>query len=136
MNKKQMEMKLFPRQFRIVGFGLLILTLIFFFLRVFEVFEMDKKLVLQLCEISILISLMTLSMTRGKIEDELSMRIRLRAFTAAILFGTLTYILSPFIELITEGEFLAERGSFHTLVLIYFFYFLMVFILKRGYSEK
>ncbi|MGB1284793.1 MAG: hypothetical protein ACPG44_10090, partial [Polaribacter sp.] len=79
-----------------------------------------------------LISLLLLVITRNKIEDELTLRIRLKAFAASFIYGVATVIVESFISLLFGNIFLTDKGVTELLISMFLFYFIMIFIMKKN----
>jgi hypothetical protein len=73
-----------------------------------------------------------LALTRNKIEDELTLRIRLKAFAASFIYGVVIVIIEPLINLLFDGSFLSDKGVIELLISMFFFYFIMMFIMKKN----
>lgn len=79
----------------------------------------------------VLVALLLLAITRNNIEDELTLRIRLKAFTASFIYGVAIVILEPFINLLFGADLLSDKGVTELLISMFFFYFIVMFIMKR-----
>jgi len=132
MNKNQIELRLLPKYFKKIAFGIMLATLCFILLFVSEIITTDKEVTKTISKSLFLISLLILSMTKNKIEDELTLVIRLKAFAASFIFGVLIVIIDPFINLLFEGAFLLNKGVTELLISMLLVYFSMVFIMKRN----
>ncbi len=129
MNKIQQDLRLLPRYFNKIAIGLITLTILFLALYVLKVINIDKELVKTLSKIGILISLLLLVLTRSKIEDERMLRIRLKAFASAFVYGATFVIVELLIHLFFNVRF---SGVTELLINMFLFYFLMMFVLKKS----
>lgn len=132
MNKTQKHLKLLPRSFRKVAFGVMILSGLLVLLSILKVLTIEKEIVASVAKSVFLIALLVLLITRDKIEDELTMSIRLKAFAASFIYGVIFVIMEPFINLLFGDGFLSNRGTMELLLSMFFFYFIIKFIMKKG----
>jgi hypothetical protein len=132
MNSSQNNLRLFPRYFNKIGLGIILGIIVFMLLSFFEIFFIDKEVAKTITKTLFLISLLIFSITRSKIEDELTVAIRLKAFAASFIFGVMIVIVDPFVNLVFEGVFLLEKGAVELLISMLLFYFFMVFLMKKN----
>ena len=99
MKNNQFGLRLLPTYFKKVGLGILVLSVLFFFLWVLKILTIDKLIVLTISKTGLIFSLMILSMTKTKMEDELTLRIRLIAFALSFGGGGIFIIAGSFMEL-------------------------------------
>ncbi|NVN96485.1 MAG: hypothetical protein HXX18_14510 [Bacteroidetes bacterium] len=132
MNKIQQDLRLLPRNFKKVAFGIMLISGLLVVLYILKVLTIDKEIVKTIAKSGFLISLLLLVITRNKIEDELTLRIKLKALSASFIYGVVIVILEPFINLLFDGSFLQDKGVTELLISMFFFYFLMIFIMKKN----
>jgi len=132
MNKEQVDLKLLPVQFKIVATAVLAISLLFAVLYKLEVFEMSEEISHTISKTGVLLSLLIFAMTRSKIEDELTLRIRLRAFAVSFIFGVGIVIVEPIVNVLFGESFLSDKGVIELLLSMFFFYFLTIFYMKRN----
>lgn len=132
MNKIQKDLLLLPVHFKKVAFGIMVLCVLFVVLSLSKVLTIEKDIVKTIASSGFLISLLLLAITRNRIEDERTLRIRLQAFAASFIYGVGVAIIEPFINLLFDNNFLSDKGVTELLLSMFFFYFIMVFIMKRG----
>ena len=132
MNKIQQDLRLLPRNFKKVAFGIMLISGLLVVLYILKVLMIDKEIVKTIAKSGFLISLLLLVITRNKIEDELTLRIKLKALSASFIYGVVIVILEPFINLLFDGSFLQDKGVTELLISMFFFYFLMTFIMKKN----
>ncbi len=131
MQTNQKEINLLPNYFKKIAWGLLSVMLLIFVLSVLKVIDFDKDLLKQIIESGVLLSLLLLSITKDKIEDELTMKIRVGAFAGSFIFGVAFFIANHFVNLIFDGNFMADTGVFQLLLTMFFFYFGIFYVAKR-----
>jgi|TARA_B110000259_G_scaffold96630_1_gene111728 hypothetical protein len=132
MNKIQQDLRLLPGHFKKVAFGIMLLSALLVVLYILKVLTIDKEIVETIAKSGFLISLLLLVITRNKIEDELTLRIRLKAFTASFIYGVVIVIVEPFINLLFGDSFLSDKGVTELLINMFFFYFIMMFLMKKN----
>ena len=132
MNKIQQDLRLLPGHFKKVAFGIMLLSALLVVLYILKVLTIDKEIVETTAKSGFLISLLLLVVTRNKIEDELTLRIRLKAFTASFIYGVVIVIVEPFINLLFGDSFLSDKGVTELLINMFFFYFIMMFLMKKN----
>ncbi len=131
MEKDQFRLRLLPVYFKKVGLVILTLSVLFFFLRVSDVITIDKKIALTISKTGILVSLLMLAQTKNKIEDELTMRIRILAFSSSFIFGVGIVIVEPFVNLFFQHGFLSGRGVTELLIAMFLFYFMTFHLMLK-----
>ncbi len=131
MNKIQQDLKLLPTYFKKVAFGIMLISALLVVLSISKSLPIDKEIIKTVAKSGFLISLLLLVITRNKIEDELTLRIRLKAFSSSFIFGVVMVIIDPFINLLFDGNFLSDKGVTELLISMFFFYFLMIFLMKE-----
>ena len=132
MNKIQQDLNLLPINFKKVAFGIMLISALLVVLSISKSLPIDKEIIKTVAKSGFLISLLLLVITRNKIEDELTLRIRLKAFAASFIFGVVMVIIEPFINLLFDGNLLSDKGVTELLISMFLFYFIMVFIMKKN----
>ncbi|MDD2634494.1 MAG: hypothetical protein PHW82_03245 [Bacteroidales bacterium] len=132
MNKTQKDLKLLPPIFKKIAYGIMFLIILFVILSITKILAIDKQIAKTISMSFFLIALLLLAMTRSKIEDELTLRIRLKAFGASFLYGVVFVIITPFVNLFFDGSFLLDIGVEQLLISMFLFYFMMMFLMKRS----
>jgi len=132
MNKTQKDLNLLPPVFKKIAYGIVFLTILFAILSITKVLTIDKQIAKTISMSFFLIALLLLAITQSKMEDELTLRIRLKAFAASFIYGVAFVIITPFINLLFDGSFLLDMGVEQLLISMFLFYFMMMFIMKRS----
>ena len=132
MNKIQQDLKLLPTNFKKVAFGIMLISALLVVLSISKLLPIDKEIIKTVAKTGFLISLLLLVITRNKIEDELTLRIRLKAFAASFIYGVATVIVESFISLLFGNIFLTDKGVTELLISMFLFYFIMIFIMKKN----
>jgi len=133
MNKTQNNLRLLPRRFEKVAFSLIALTIFFVVLIFSEFVTVEKELAKTVTSSGILLSFLLLALTRDKVEDELTLIIRLKALAASFIYGVGYVVISPFVNLLFDGEFINdEMGTEGLLLTMFLFYFGMLWLMKKN----
>lgn len=132
MNSNQKDIKLLPNYFKKIAWGLLALSVLIIVLAKSRVLHINKELIENISENGILLSLLLFALTKDKIEDELTMRIRVSAFAGAFISGVAFFIAYPFVNLIFDGSFMSDVGGFQLLLTMLLFYFGIFSLAKKN----
>jgi len=136
MNEKLKVLNLLPRKYRVLGYSFIILAVLLAVLYKIEIIDYGKNITKLMAELMILLGLLILMLIKGKTEDEMLQQIRLKAITAAFIFGVGYYIIMPFINLLFDGVFENLIGTFQLLILMFFMYFIWFYLMKKRVNEK
>ncbi|MDD2475523.1 MAG: hypothetical protein PHI32_06400 [Dysgonamonadaceae bacterium] len=131
MKNNQFRLRLLPNYFKKIGIGILVLTILFFLLRRFNVISLDKTLVLTISSTGVIISLLLLAMSEERIEDELTNHIRLISFVSAFIMGSIFVIVKPYSAMLFDAE-----ESYKSSASILIFMFVMYFMIFRFQLKK
>lgn len=134
MNEKMKVLNLLPRKFRVLGYFFIMLAILLAVLHKTEIIDYGKNITKLMAKSMILLGLLILMMIKGKIEDEMSQQIRLKAITSSFIFGISFYIVMPFVNYLFVGEFTETIGTFQLLLTMSVIYFINYYLIKR--SEK
>lgn len=132
MNKIQKDLKLLPSNFKTIAFVLMFISILFITLSKSEVITIDKEMIKTISKSGFLISLLLLALTKSKIEDELTLKIRLKAFAASFIYGVVIVIVEPFVNLLFGDNFLSDMGVTELLITMFLYYFIMMFLMKKN----
>jgi hypothetical protein len=123
-----------PPKFRLIGGLLLIcICLVIVLVKVLDL-DLDPKQREQFRFFSsngIILSLFFVAWSADKVEDELTVLIRLRSAGLAFAWGILNIILSPATDLIFTGQ-LKEQSGQQIILSMLLFFMIMNFFLKRS----
>lgn len=132
MNKTQKDLRLLPYRFKNVAYGLLLLTFVFILFTLLDIVVIEKETAKTLSSSGILLALLLLALTSDRIEDELTLRIRVKAFAASFIYGVTYVVVMPFINLIFDGDFITDNmGMEGLLFTMFLFYFGMFGLMKK-----
>lgn len=80
-----------PNSFKKIGIGLILISLIAFFVNKFSIENIDLKLT---AKYGILVGLLLISISKEKIEDELITSLRMQSYTFAFIAGVIITLLT------------------------------------------
>lgn len=133
MNKTQQDLRLLPNKYKKVAYGFMLLSVLVPILSKVGVVTIEKEVTKTIFSSGILLSMLLLALTRDKLEDELTLKIRLKALAISFIYGVGYVIAGPFVNLLFDGEFLYEDMGMESLLLTMFlFYFMMFNLMKRN----
>lgn len=89
-----------PNSFKKIGIGLILISLIAFFVNKFSIENIDLK---QTAKYGILVGLLLISISKEKVEDELITTLRMQSYTFAFIAGVIiTLITNPLVNYIAN----------------------------------
>ncbi len=130
MDKEQKDLLLLPASFRKIAFGIMILSVLYLLLREWQ--ATDKSAIQTMATSGFLTSLLLLAITKSKIEDERMTKIRLKAFTGSFIYAVVIVITNPVVSFIFGDHYALDKRVTELLISMFFFYFIMIFILKKS----
>jgi hypothetical protein len=105
MNRYQL-----PNGFKKIGIGIIIISLVIFFINKFSIENIDLKLT---TKYGILLGLLILSISKEKIEDELMTSLRMKSYTFAFIAGVIiTLLTNPLFNYIANIISQKQRTNF------------------------
>ena len=128
---KNTDLKLLPHKFKIVGYLLLAISIVFFGIAVTEIVSVEKEITKNIFYDLILIAFLILALSKEKIEDERSMKLRLLAFAASFLYGVLSALTSPFVSILFNRSFKIDLQTNQLLFTMFLWYFGVYYFMKR-----
>ena len=96
-----------PNYFNKIGMGLIIFFVLFFISgMIFEnLIEASKEIIASIGLDGIILGLLLISLSKSKIEDEMILIIRLRAFTKAFIFGAFYVVGTSISSMIMNNDY-------------------------------
>tara|TARA_R110000850_G_scaffold80862_1_gene173625 strand:- start:177518 stop:177967 length:450 start_codon:yes stop_codon:yes gene_type:complete len=89
-----------PNRFKKIGIGIVIISLVTFFVNKFSIENIDLKLT---AKYGILVGLLLVSISKEKIEDELVTSLRMQSYTFAFIAGVIiTLLMNPLFNYIAN----------------------------------
>ncbi|HEY0669210.1 MAG TPA: hypothetical protein VGD22_13580 [Sphingobacteriaceae bacterium] len=123
------QIKLLPRYFKIAGLLIIVISVL---LRIWANALMpDFKLYVPSL---IILGMSIIAFSRNKVEDELTLLIRLKAMSAAFVFGLIEVILKPIFNNWFDYN-LNETDSGRLIGKMLFFYFLFFYFFRRQQNK-
>ena len=122
-----------PNWFKKIGIGIILISIVAFFVNKFSIEDIDIKLI---SKYGILIGLLLISISKEKIEDELITSLRMQSYTFSFIAGVIiTLLTNPIFNFIAnfisqrQGENFQEVGDWEILwillsVQVFYFEFL------------
>ena len=131
-NKKQLV--LLPATFKFIGLGVAAMA---FGVRAY--FKMNEaawspemiESVRSLSMSGLILGIFLFAMSKDKVEDEMTLMIRLRAMGASFTWGALTVIIRPIVDIVSGDKAEMINGQ-TTLMSMLFVFILIHFLLKRN----
>lgn len=124
MTEYNQDLRLLPIYFKKIAFGIMISIALLIVLTKSKTLPIDKSFLVTISKTGILVSLLLLALTKNKIEDELTSRIRLNAFASSFISGVLYVIVEPFVSLLFKDGFVSDRGVTEILITMFLVYFM------------
>lgn len=132
MNKKQVSLKLFPNYFKKISFGLIAFSILILVLNKSHVPIFDNELVKEFVKVGVLVSLFLFAMTKDKVEDELTIKIRMNSFAISFIYGTVLMAIKPFTNLLFHNSFMIDISAYQLILTMLFLYFLSFYYYKKN----
>lgn len=111
--KKLQNLKLLPN--RVKGIAIIMVVITFFALIAGKFLFSDYHTVRLLIKNLLLVSLLLVSISRDKIEDELTLVLRLQSYAFAFITGVVYAMVQPFANLLVESIISTETATFSEL---------------------
>ena len=108
-------------RFMSIGITITILSIVIMFVRAFAL-EGDTEWLKHLLQRSLLIGLLLMSLSKDKIEDEMTMSLRAQSYAIAFLVGVIYALIMPYVEfgvsnaVHSGGEEFKDLGDFQVLL--------------------
>ena len=132
MKNIEKELNLLPRYFRIIGFVLVAISVVLAILFFVELLKIETEIFENINGYILLLAFLLIASSKEKIEDELTLNIRLRAFAIAFIFGAGFMIIYPLMNLLISGRYFQNYGPFGILNLMFFIYFGQYYRMKKS----
>lgn len=126
------DLKLLPKPFKIVSYILMGISLSIVIITKSKSIGIEDGVIKDIAKVGIMISMLILALTKNRVEDELILRIRVKAFAMSYIFGVSMVIVFSIISLLLKGETLEYKGFIDLIISMLIFYFIIFNSLKRG----
>ena len=128
---KNMDLKLLPHKFKIVGYVLLAISLVLFIISSIDLIAVENEIIKNGFFDLVLIAFLVLALSKEKVEDERSMKLRLLVFAATFLYGVIFALISPFGSILFNGSFEIDLQANQLLFTMFLWYFGVFYFMKR-----
>ena len=128
---KNTDLKLLPHKFKIVGYALLAISLVLFIISSIDLIAVENEIIKNGFFDLVLIAFLVLALSKEKVEDERSMKLRLLAFAATFLYGVIFALISPFGSILFNGSFEIDLQANQLLFTMFLWYFGVFYFMKR-----
>jgi len=116
--------KLLPLYFKKISYSLFTLAILLLILKLTGVLDTNPKLLKSISYNFILIGLLFLIITREKIEDELTLQLRVRSYAMAFISGIVFVIMEPWLNLLFDSNFIIEKSISELMIFMFIMYFI------------
>ncbi|HAJ81048.1 MAG: hypothetical protein CMP12_22110 [Zunongwangia sp.] len=128
---KNMDLKLLPHKFKIVGYVLLAISLVLFIISSIDLIAVENEIIKNGFFDLVLIAFLVLALSKEKVEDERSMKLRLLVFAATFLYGVIFALISPLGSILFNGSFEIDLQANQLLFTMFLWYFGVFYFMKR-----
>ncbi|WP_299335759.1 hypothetical protein [uncultured Psychroserpens sp.] len=125
-----------PYRFMSIGVVVVLLSIVTMFIRAF-VIEGDTEWLKHLLQKTMLIGLLIMSLSKDKVEDEMTITLRAQSYAIAFVIGVIYALVMPYVEfgvsnvVNSGGEVLKDLGDFQVLLFMLMIQLLFYHNLKR-----
>ena len=125
-----------PHRFMIIGISIILLSIVGMFVRAFAM-EGDTEWLKQLLQKSLLVGMLIMSMSKDKIEDEMTVALRAQSYAIAFVVGVIYALVMPYVEfgvsnlVHSGGESFKDLGDFQVLLFMLMIQLMFYHNLKR-----
>lgn len=131
MKNNHSENKLLPLYFKKIALSILVFSIIFVLLGAFKIIHIEKETAKAIGTTGLLLSCLIFAVTKNKIENDATLILRYKALSFSVLFVTLFTIITPFINLISEGKFEVSVKVTQVFFMLFGYYFLIFYSMLR-----
>lgn len=126
--KQKQPLHLLPFYFRNIGLGLLGLLLFSLLLNISVWKDLEWKTEYRtFFEIVLLVALLIITISKGRIEDERTIIIRLQAYAATLIMGVVSFIIGKVLSFGSGNSI----SAFNLILNMFIFYFFIFWWMKR-----
>ena len=125
-----------PHKFMTIGIAIVAVSIITMFVRAF-LMEGDSEWLKLLCQKALLIGMLIMSVSKDKVEDEMTTTLRSQSYAIAFVIGVVYALVMPYVEfgvsnvVNSGGEALKDLGDFQVLLFMLMIQLLFYHNLKR-----
>lgn len=125
-----------PHRFIAVGIAIVLLSIVIMFVRAF-VMEGDTEWLKLVLQKAMLVGMLIMSLSKDKIEDEMTVSLRGQSYAVAFVIGVLYALIMPYVEfgvsnaVHSGGEAFKDLGDFQILLFMLMIQLMFYHNLKR-----
>lgn len=125
-----------PHQFLTIGIGIALLSIVMMFVRPF-IFDGETEGLKHILQKSLLIGMLIMSLSKDKLEDEMTVSLRAQSYAIAFIVGVIYALVMPYVELGVSnvvhsgGEIYKDLGDFQVLLFMLMIQLMFYHTLKR-----
>ncbi|WP_296312096.1 hypothetical protein [Winogradskyella sp. UBA3174] len=125
-----------PHRFMAIGITIVLLSIVMMFVRAFAM-EGDTEWLKLVLQKIVLVGMLIMSMSKDKIEDEMTMSLRAQSYAIAFVVGVIYALIMPYVEfgvsnaVHSEGEAFKDLGDFQVLLFMLMIQLMFYHNLKR-----
>ena len=123
-------------RFMAIGIAIVLLTIVMMFVRAFAM-EGDTEWLKLLLQRALLVGMLIMSLSKDKVEDEMTISLRAQSYAIAFVVGVLYALIMPYVEygvsnaVHSGGEAFKDLGDFQVLLFMLMIQLMFYHNLKR-----
>ncbi|WP_299100805.1 hypothetical protein [uncultured Winogradskyella sp.] len=125
-----------PHRFMSIGVAIVVLSIVMMFVRAF-IMDGETEWLKQLLQKTLLVGMLIMSMSKDKIEDEMTISLRGQSYAVAFIVGVIYALIMPYVEfgvsnaVNSGGEAYKDLGDFQVLLFMLMIQLMFYHNLKR-----
>ncbi|WP_339626188.1 hypothetical protein [uncultured Winogradskyella sp.] len=125
-----------PHRFMSIGIAIVLLAIAFMFVRAFAI-DGETEWLKQLLQKTLLVGMLIMSLSRDKVEDEMTLSLRAQSYAVAFVIGVIYALVMPYVEfgvsnaVHSGGEAFKDLGDFQVLLFMLMIQLMFYHNLKR-----
>ncbi len=125
-----------PHRFMAIGVAIVIVSIVGMFVRAFAL-DNEVEWLKQLLQKTLLVGMLIMSMSKDKVEDEMTIALRAQSYAIAFVVGVIYALIMPYVEygvsnlVHSGGEAFKDLGDFQVLLFMLMIQLMFYHNLKR-----
>ena len=125
-----------PHRFMPIGIAIVLVSIVMMFVRAFAL-EGDTQWLKLLLQKTVLVGMLIMSLSKDKIEDEMTVSLRVQSYAIAFVVGVIYALVMPYVEfgvsnaVHSGGEVFKDLGDFQVLLFMLMIQLMFYHNLKR-----
>ena len=125
-----------PHRFMSIGIAVVLLAIALMFVRAFAI-DGETEWLKQLLQKTLLVGMLIMSLSKDKIEDEMTLSLRAQSYAVAFVVGVIYALIMPYVEfgvsnaVHSGGEAFKDLGDFQVLLFMLMIQLMFYHNLKR-----